>query len=72
MLNRRHIRIKILQLLLANNSNGSFGVSPPLLPLPRITLILTVLISDAFELAKDSLLNKKALKSFNTLIELSK
>ena len=36
--------------LLANNSNGSFGCSPPLLPLPRITLTLTVLISDDFEL----------------------
>jgi len=29
-------------------------------------------ISEAFDLAKDSLLSKKALKSFNTLIELSK
>ena len=29
-------------------------------------------ISEAFELAKDSLFSKKALKSFNTLIELSK
>lgn len=29
-------------------------------------------ISEAFDIAKDSLLNKKALKSFNTLIELSK
>ena len=36
--------------LLANNSNGSFGVSPPLLLLPRITLILTVLIGELFEL----------------------
>ena len=36
--------------LLPNSSNGSFGVSPPLEPLPRITLILTVLISDYFEL----------------------
>ena len=29
-------------------------------------------ISEGFDLAKDSLLSKKALKSFNTLIELSK
>ena len=29
-------------------------------------------ISEAFDLAKDSLFSKKALKSFNTLIELSK
>jgi hypothetical protein len=29
-------------------------------------------ISKAFDLAKDSLLSKKALQSFNTLIELSK
>tara|TARA_B100000282_G_C31720175_1_gene485575 strand:+ start:627 stop:1622 length:996 start_codon:yes stop_codon:yes gene_type:complete len=37
-----------------------------------ISTVKEIRISDAFELAKDSLLNKKALKSFNTLIELSK
>ena len=37
-----------------------------------ISTVKEIGISDAFDLAKDSLLNKKALKSFNTLIELSK
>ena len=37
-----------------------------------ISTVKEIGISDAFEIAKDSLLNKKALKSFNTLIELSK
>ena len=41
------ILLKLVALsLLPNNSSGSPGVSPPLEPLPRITLILTVLISD--------------------------
>ena len=37
-----------------------------------ISTVKEIGISDAFEIAEDSLLNKKALKSFNTLIELSK